>query len=153
MDDEPIKYDWDQFEEYCKLLAEKIDLGKGATIAVLITGSEDGVYISRMLEHFKNITPFELNYRSVGEGRNASFEFIGPFPPGLTNRLVYLVSGAAFYGRKLRQAAKDLQDHGNTALFVVIHNFRESKIKPHIRLFDVEGRIRDILHPWENGQD
>ncbi|PJA86955.1 MAG: hypothetical protein CO141_02060 [Candidatus Moranbacteria bacterium CG_4_9_14_3_um_filter_42_9] len=152
MSDDPIAYDWDQFEEYCKLLAEKIDLSKGAAIAVLMTSSEDGVYISRMLEHFKNEVPFELNYESVGKGVNATFELIGPFPPGLNNRLVYLVSGAAFYGRKLRQAAKDLQDHGSKVLFVVIHCFRESKIKPHIHLFEVEGKIRDILHPWDNNK-
>ena len=152
MNDEAISYDWNQFEEYCKLLAEKIDLTKNAAIAVLVTSREDGVYISRMLEHFKDIAPFELNYRSVGEGRNASFELIGPFPPGLNNRQVYLVSGAAFYGRKLRQAAKDLREHGNKVLFTVIHYFLRSKIKPHIHLFEVEGKIRDILHPWENDQ-
>lgn len=151
MNDETITYDWDQFEEYCRLLAEKIDLSQNAAIAVLVTDQEDGgIYISRMLEHFKGVTPFDLNYRSVGEGKNASFELVAPFPPGLNNRLVYLVSGAAFYGRKLRQAAKDLQDHGNKVLFVVIHNFLKSRIKPHIHLFEIDGKIRDILHPWEN---
>jgi hypothetical protein len=124
-------------------LAEKIDLEKNATIAVLLTEEEDdGIYISRMLEHFKNVAPYELKYRTVVEGKNTSFELIGPFPPGLNNRLVYLVSGAAFYGRKLRQAAKDLKSHGNKVLFVVIHYFLKSGIKPHIHLFEVEGEIR-----------
>jgi hypothetical protein len=152
MSDEMITYDWDQFEEYCKLLAEKIDLSKNAAIAVLVTNRADGIFISRMLEHFKNVAPYELNYKSVGEGINSSFELSCPFPPGLNNRTVYLVSGAAFYGRKLRQAARDLREHGNKVLFTVIHYFRESKIKPHIHLFEVEGKIRDILHPWHNDQ-
>lgn len=150
MSPEIIKCDWNQFESYCEILAKKISLNEGDAIAVLQAKREGGLHLGRMMEFLKGVEVYELNY-SVNETESGlAIEVIGPFPPGLANRHVFLLTEIVNSGLIFGQAVEDLEGRGNRITGASIYYREGSIVPPHIcyiHLIKVDCGVR--FTEWE----
>lgn len=153
MGDAIINCDFDMFENLTEILAERIHLQEGDAIAVLNASRNGGVFLGRMMELWKGVEIFELNY-SVQKAEGAPIiDFVGPFPPGLTNRRVFLLTEMLNSGLIASRAVEDLIERNNKVFFGSIYYRIESIIPEgiinYIYLIMVDCPVR--FSHWELG--
>jgi|GEM_PF-1578885 len=151
MTPQEIECGWVQFEEYCEILAKAIHLKPGDAIAVLKANRDGGIFLGRMIEEFKGVEVFELNYLVNADGEDLEIKPVRPPSPGLANRHVFLVTEIVNSGRILCSAVDDLKNHASDVTVVSIY-YREGSILPKninfIHLIKVD---RPVRFKWEQG--
>jgi hypothetical protein len=152
--DTPEKYiecGFTQFCDYCEILAERIILQEGDAIAVLNAKRDGGVYLSRIVELEKGVEIYELNYSVTQTENGLLVEIIGPFPPGLVNRHVYLLTDIVNSGWIACPVVSDLKERNNEVTLAPLYHRIGSDIPLGIRFTPLIRVDCGVRFRWEQG--